>query len=104
MVILSATLMGLAALACNEGEERVYQAELLAPPQVPERVNREAGRVVVHLEVIEKEVEIAPDVTYKAWTFNGTVPGPLIRVRVGTRLRCTWRIAGLWRTTSTSTP
>jgi nitrite reductase (NO-forming) len=83
MVAISAALFALAGLACNETEEKQYEAELLPPPLVPEHVARDAGRVVVNLEVIEKEVEIAPDVTYKAWTFNGTVPGPMIRVRVG---------------------
>jgi nitrite reductase (NO-forming) len=72
-----------AGLACNEEEQKQYEAELLAPPLVPEYVARDAGKVVVNLEVIEKEVEIAPGVTYPAWTFNGSVPGPLIRVRVG---------------------
>jgi nitrite reductase (NO-forming) len=39
--------------------------------------------VVVHLEAIEKDLEIAPGVTYTFWTFNGTVPGPMIRVHEG---------------------
>ena len=29
------------------------------------------------------QIEIAPGVTWDAWTYNGTVPGPTLRVRVG---------------------
>ena len=29
------------------------------------------------------QIEIAPGVVWDAWTFNGTVPGPTLRIRVG---------------------
>lgn len=62
-------------------------AELLAPPFVPAAIEREhAARVVVDLEVIEKEMEIADGTTYKFWTFGGTMPGTFIRVREGDRV------------------
>ena len=35
----------------------------------------------------EKDVEIAPGVTYPAWVFNGQLPGPTIRAFEGDRLR-----------------
>ena len=35
----------------------------------------------------EKEIEIAPGVTFPAWTYNGRVPGPTIRCTEGDRLR-----------------
>ena len=54
------------------------------PPVVPPPVgNRAAKKVVVTLEATEKEGELADGVTYKFWTFNNTVPGTFIRVRVG---------------------
>ncbi len=34
-------------------------------------------------------IEIAPGVTYDGWTFGGTVPGPVIRVREGDTVRVT---------------
>src|SRR5919197_747980 len=34
-----------------------------------------------------KPVEIAPGVMYPAWTYNGRIPGPTIRVRQGDRVR-----------------
>jgi nitrite reductase (NO-forming) len=43
-----------------------------------------AGATVnVTLTVKEVTDAIAPNVAYHAWTFNGTVPGPVIRVRQG---------------------
>jgi FtsP/CotA-like multicopper oxidase with cupredoxin domain len=39
--------------------------------------------VIVELETIEKDMELAPGVTYNMWTFGGTVPGSFIRVREG---------------------
>ena len=35
----------------------------------------------------EKDIEIAPGVRYKAWAYNGRVPGPTLRAREGERLR-----------------
>jgi Cu+-exporting ATPase len=41
------------------------------------------GTVVIKLETKEVVSEIAPGTTYKYWTYNGTVPGPFLRVREG---------------------
>jgi FtsP/CotA-like multicopper oxidase with cupredoxin domain len=35
----------------------------------------------------DREIEVAPGVTYAAWTYNGRVPGPTLRAREGERLR-----------------
>jgi len=39
--------------------------------------------VHVKLALIDKTVEIAPEIEYRGWTFNGGVPGPVIHARVG---------------------
>lgn len=36
---------------------------------------------------VDKQIEIAPGVLYPAWTYNGRVPGPTIRVTEGDRVR-----------------
>lgn len=59
------------------------KATLVAPPQVPAPVTREPARVIVELETREVRGVLADGVEYEFWTFNGTVPGPMIRVRVG---------------------
>lgn len=54
------------------------------PPMVPAPIGeRAAKKVVVHLEATEEEGVLADGVTYKFWTFNSTVPGTFIRIRVG---------------------
>jgi nitrite reductase (NO-forming) len=64
-----------------QGEE---YATLTSPPHVPAPITRKhATRVIVELETIEQEMELAPGVTYEMWTFGGTVPGSFIRVREG---------------------
>lgn len=39
--------------------------------------------VVVHLETKEVTAKLDEGQTYSYWTFDGTVPGPMLRVRVG---------------------
>lgn len=63
------------------GEE---QAVLTHAPNVPPPITRRnPTKLVVNLEVIEKEMPIADGVTYVFWTFGGAVPGMFIRTRVG---------------------
>jgi nitrite reductase (NO-forming) len=49
-----------------------------------------AGAVAnVRLDINHSTVSIAPGITYDAWTFGGSVPGPVIHVRVGQTVRVT---------------
>ena len=60
------------------------RAVLTNPPNVPPPTNRNhPAKIIVDLEVIEKEMPISEGVTYTFWTFGGTVPGSFIRVRQG---------------------
>ena len=60
------------------------EAELTSPPFVPKPVgNRPPTKLIVNLEVIEKEGYLADSTKYIFWTFGGTVPGSFIRTRVG---------------------
>jgi len=62
----------------------VVEAELGVPPAAAPATGRtEPARVIVNLEVREVTREIADGVNYTFWTFGGTVPGPMIRVRRG---------------------
>ncbi len=47
------------------------------------------GRTLREFEIIaeDKEIEIAPGLMFPAWTYNGRVPGPTLRVQEGDRLR-----------------
>ena len=60
------------------------KAVLTSPPHVPPPIHRNyPAKVIVELEVIEKEMPISEGVSYTFWTFGGTVPGSFIRVRQG---------------------
>ena len=67
-------------------EEIVGQevAVLTEAPNVPPAITRtHATKVIVNLDVVEKTMRLADDVTYNMWTFGGSVPGRFIRVREG---------------------
>src|SRR5215207_10395242 len=53
------------------------------------------GRVMREWELVayEKDIEVAPGVSFAAWTYNGRVPGPTLRAREGERLRVSFRNA-----------
>lgn len=73
-------------------EAEVIQTDYDGPPAVGENLTllpevaelKEGNRVhEVRMDAIVTIVEVAPGVKYKAWTFGGTVPGPVLHVREG---------------------
>ncbi|MSQ27839.1 MAG: nitrite reductase, copper-containing [Dehalococcoidia bacterium] len=69
-------------------------AALGQPPAAAPAVNRkQAATVKVQLETTEQEGQLADGVRYKFWTFNGTVPGPMVRVRQGDMVELTLKNA-----------
>src|SRR3954462_3587665 len=66
------------------GGPRDLDALLHPPPALP----AQPGRVREYtLTAVDREVEIAPGVFFPAWTYNGTIPGPVLRATEGDRLR-----------------
>lgn len=54
------------------------------PTDLPAPIgDREPTTVVINLETIEVEGQLANGTTYTYWTFNGQVPGPFYRVKLG---------------------
>ncbi len=92
-VIITATAVVAAPPAATGGSAKgdfgppqgePIHAVLTSPPNVPPPTHRNhPAKVIVELEVIEKEMPISEGVTYTFWTFGGTVPGSFIRVRQG---------------------
>ena len=61
----------------------------------PDALPYKPGRVREYtLTAVDKEIEIAPGVFFPAWTYNGTVPGPVIRATEGDTLRVNFINAG----------
>lgn len=78
------------APAANENNaEEPSQAENLHQPPVEPIIERDGNEVRIEMTAQVTNVEISEGVTYNAWTFNGTVPGPVIRVKEGDTLRFT---------------
>jgi nitrite reductase (NO-forming) len=60
------------------------KGELTTAPNVPAPIKRSKPEtVVIKLEADEYVSEIAEGVKYGFWSYNGTVPGPMARVKVG---------------------
>jgi nitrite reductase (NO-forming) len=60
------------------------------PADLPQPVgDRPPETVHVDLEAVEVVGQLADGVTYSYFTFNGTVPGPMLRVRVGDTVELT---------------
>jgi nitrite reductase (NO-forming) len=55
------------------------------PNMVPKEPQAPDADGIVRINLVAKEVisEIAPDIYFNYWTYNGQVPGPMLRVREG---------------------
>lgn len=95
-VLFGISAMALLSSCVNDQSDKKYNdtvdipvnqemiAELTSPPNVPTPVGkRMAKKLIVDLEIQEREGEMTSGVKYIYWTFGGTVPGSFIRTRVG---------------------
>ena len=76
-----------AAMAKSQRELPVEEAQVAFAPDVPPPITRTRPAVVrVHLDSGTQLAELGAGLKYQFWMFNGHVPGPFIRVRVGDTL------------------
>lgn len=79
----------------NGGDEPAPEPihlDYLPNPTVPPAIDRdEPALVEVELEIQEVEAKLADGSAMTHWTYNGTVPGPFIRVREGDTVELTIR-------------
>ncbi len=101
IMFLVLSLVGLMALAAACGEEKTPTptqvpaapaavAALPAPaPAQPTAAPAAAAQPVREytLEITPKDIDYGNGAVWHAWTYNGTVPGPALRVKVGEALR-----------------
>ena len=60
------------------------------PNDVPPPITRTSPeQIKIELETKEVIAEMAPGISFNYWTFNGTVPGPFLRVREGDTVELT---------------
>jgi nitrite reductase (NO-forming) len=80
------------AVPATTGSDRLYDINTFEgvndiardPTDLPPPITRrEPATVRVDLETVEVEARLDDNTTYQFWTFNGRVPGPFVRVRVG---------------------
>jgi FtsP/CotA-like multicopper oxidase with cupredoxin domain len=68
--------------------------QALSPPQIAPPIERaQPTTVKVELEARKVTALMNDEVAYDYWTFNGTVPGPVIRVRQGDTIELTLKSA-----------
>ncbi len=90
LAAVSLLILALGASAACEQPPSAITALLGAPPSVPAPITRtQPATVTVSLETVEMRGRLADGVEYDFWTFNGTVPGPMIRVRQGDTVELT---------------
>ncbi|ACZ43050.1 nitrite reductase, copper-containing [Thermobaculum terrenum ATCC BAA-798] len=74
----------------GSADQSVADLQRLPLPKVAPPVGDRPPKLVkVYLETKEVRALIDDNVPYTFWTFNGTVPGPMIRVRVGDTVEIT---------------
>jgi len=86
LLLIGAMILGM-PMGGNAANE---VAKLTTAPEVPPAITRPGGaNVTVELETTEVKGQLADGVEYTYWTFGGTVPGPMIRVKVGDNITFT---------------
>ncbi|HFB1315866.1 copper-containing nitrite reductase [Neisseria gonorrhoeae] len=66
------------------GELPVIDAVTTHAPEVPPAIDRDyPAKVRIKMETVEKTMKMDDGVEYRYWTFDGDVPGRMIRVREG---------------------
>ncbi len=96
IVIGGAIAVALASLAAVgfSGPPRVEMTDFATAPRITQPVYdarlapvSSAPVKEFRIPIRDATVEIAKGVTYRSWTFGGTVPGPVVRVREGDWVR-----------------
>ncbi|RRJ65483.1 nitrite reductase [Paenibacillus oralis] len=73
----------------RDSEAVSVQDTKLSQPPVNPVIQREGRTVRIEMTAQVTDVEISKGVVYNAWTFNGTAPGPVLRVKEGDMLEFT---------------
>ena len=85
IALMSAIALGADAAEPYDADAlNALQSIVLDPADLPGPIARDhATTVKVELETIERVAKLGDGTAFTYWTFNGKVPGPFVRVRVG---------------------
>jgi nitrite reductase (NO-forming) len=84
------SVVSTASATATQAPAQAVELDYLPNPEVPAPIDRsEAETVKVELETVDMQAKIADGAGYNYWAFNGTVPGPMIRVREGDTVELT---------------
>lgn len=88
VLALAVGLAAVGAVPASAQRPSLLPAGWDAEIKLAEAPDRNPDPRIVEVEIVAKlaEVEVAPSTRVTAWTYNGGLPGPLIRARVGDRL------------------
>jgi len=96
MLQITLLIVGLTWIVPLSGDDEGQAATQAATQEVQQadaafRVTSEGTGNVVEVDLVAEETTqtIAEGVDYRVWTFNGTAPGPVIRVKLGDTVRFT---------------
>lgn len=80
----------------NHDENGFHPQQILTEWDQGEITGNKNGRPVREFSItaVDKEIEIAPGVSFPAWTYNGRVPGPTLRATEGDLIRIHFTNAG----------
>lgn len=99
LLLALATIFIFGLVACNTGNENLtsnpstdnkqhlndvpIEPEFVEQGKYPAEITREGNVVNITMYTTQNKIEIDKDVYYQGWTFDGTVPGPVLRVKQG---------------------
>jgi len=85
-----AGMEGLIRVGARQAAPRELPSIVRDPTALPAPVGKRTPRELdFTLETIEKTARLDDGTTYRYWTFNGAIPGPMLRARVGDTVHVT---------------
>lgn len=86
----AAGMEGMIQVGERKAEKETLPSIVRDPADLPKPVGKRGPRELEFtLETIEKKARLADGTSYRFWTFNETIPGPMLRARVGDTVHVT---------------
>ena len=88
LTVLPAVALSTGPAAAAPSTASLQPTDWDAAVRLPEPADRNPDPRVLEIDLTARvaDVDVAPDIRVKAWTYDGRLPGPFIRAKVGDRL------------------